>query len=528
MTAPSVLRLPLRWRVMILLVLLATLNVGFTALTRSEIAHVTELDRVGARLDKAAQVEERLQVTRDNQVLSIRALALTGDMDFLRQYQAHRLEAERRDEQLVALLRGDPGLQSGTDAVDAALLAWQRQVANPVIRAEPDERAQVGARITGGRGQALVDEMQDAVYELVEELEVRQEATVSSVQQARTRLNQQLLTMSGLTLLLIAGSVWAMRRWITVPVATLSTQAERVAGGDLDAHIEAVGPVEFEEIGHNMERMRRRIVNELRATTQAFEALEQRAPLVSSVRAQLRTRTATDLPAGLRVEATLEPAHGVLAGDWYDVIRIDEDRAAVLLVDVSGHGEEAGLRALWLKHLLVPAVRMGLKPGDALNWVAGEVGDTAEWFATCVIVEVDASSGDCRYANAGHPPPLMLGPAGADELSVTGPLFGPLPGQHWDTGDACLDSDQVLVIYTDGIIEARNKAGEEFGDERLVSSLRAGDLRDTRALTDDVMHAVHRFGSDRLKDDATLAVISYASADRLSEAAQDAGRLGIG
>lgn len=527
MTVPSVLRLPLRWRVMVLLVLLATLNVGFTALTLSEIAHVTELDRMGARLDKAAQVEERLQVTRDNQVLAIRALALTGDLDFLRQYQTYRLEAERRDEQLADLLRQDPGLRRRTEAVDAAMVAWQAKVADPVIRAEPDERAEVGARITRSTGQSLVERMQDAVYELVEELEVRQETSAASVQEARARLNRQLLTMSGLTLLLIAGSVWAMRRWITVPVSTLSTQAERVAGGDLDAHIGAVGPVEFEQIGQNMERMRRRIVNELRATTQAFEALEQRAPLVSSVRAQLRARTATDLPAGLRVEATLEPAHGVLAGDWYDVIRVDEDRAAVVLVDVSGHGEGAGLRALWLKHLLVPAVRMGLKPGDALNWVAGEVGDTTEWFATCVIVEVDASSGDCRYANAGHPPPLLLGPAGVDELSVTGPLFGPFPGQHWETGEASLGSDQVLVIYTDGIIEARNKEGEEFGDERLVSSLLEGDLRDTRALTDDVMNAVHRFGSDRLKDDATLAVISYASSDRASEAAQDAGRLGI-
>jgi sigma-B regulation protein RsbU (phosphoserine phosphatase) len=107
-------------------------------------------------------------------------------------------------------------------------------------------------------------------------------------------------------------------------------------------------------------------------------------------------------------------------------------------------------------------------------------------------------------------------------------LFGPFPGQRWETGEASLGSGQVLVIYTDGIIEARNKEGEEFGDERLVASLRAGDLRDTRALTDDVMNAVHRFGSDRLKDDATLAVISYASSDRVSQAAQDAGWLGIG
>jgi sigma-B regulation protein RsbU (phosphoserine phosphatase) len=333
--------------------------------------------------------------------------------------------------------------------------------------------------------------------------------------------------MSVLTLMLIAASVWALRQWITVPVATLSSQARRIAGGDLDAHIDAVGPVEFEEIGNDMERMRRRIVNELRATTQAFEALEQRAPLVSSMREQLHSRTATELPEGLHLTATLEPAHGVLAGDWHDVVRVDEDRVAVVLVDVSGHGEEAGLRALWLKHLLVPAVRMGLEPGDALNWVAGQVGDTAEWFATCVILEVDVSTGECDYANAGHLPPLLFGAAGVEELPVTGPLFGPLPGSHWDTGRVTLEPGQALVAFTDGITEARNAAGEEFGDERLISCILHADLSDTRTLAEDVMNSVHGFSSERLKDDATLAVIAYTRTGHSSEAPRDDDRFNV-
>jgi sigma-B regulation protein RsbU (phosphoserine phosphatase) len=223
----------------------------------------------------------------------------------------------------------------------------------------------------------------------------------------------------------------------------------------------------------------------------------------------------------------MEPAHGVLAGDWYDVIRIDEDRAALVLVDVSGHGEEAGLRALWLKHLLVPAVRMGLDPGDALNWVAKEVGDTGEWFATCVIIEIDTSTGVCRYANAGHLPPLLLCATGVFELPVTGPLFGPLPGHRWHTGETSLGEGEVLVAYTDGIIEARNPEGEEFGDERLIACLRSARRRDTHTLTEDVMNTVHRFGSERLKDDATLAVVGYAKPGRSPKAARDEGDLRV-
>ncbi|HEX6875302.1 MAG TPA: SpoIIE family protein phosphatase [Nocardioidaceae bacterium] len=503
------LRVPLRWRVVLLLAVLAVFNVGFTALTRSEIARARELDQVAAGLVTAVRVEERLQAARDNQVLAIRAYALTGQAGFLRDYRVHRRVAAARAQQLAGLLRDEPALLRLEEQAEEAMADWRQQLAEPVVQAAPDKRARLGSRLVANVGEPLFDQVRAAADRLVHGMDARQQAIKESVQMARNQLNRRLMTMSVLTLLLVAGSAWALRRWITVPVATLSTQADRVADGELDVHIQVAGPEEFERIGENVERMRRRIVNELRASRQAVEALEQRAPLVSRMRDELRADTDVALPHGLQVIARLEPARGVLAGDWYDVIRLDEQRAGIVVVDVSGHGPEAGLWALWLKHLLMPAMRMGLEPGDALNWVAGEMGDTGEWFATCVIVEVEASTGACRYANAGHPPPLLLGPAGVEELGVTGPIFGPLPGQRWRTDKTTLGPDQMLVAYTDGITEARNDAGEEFGEGRLIACLRSNTARDVRSLTEDVMSTVHLFGSDRLKDDATLAVVTY-------------------
>lgn len=503
------LRVPLRWRVVLLLAVLAVFNVGFTALTRSEIARARELDQVAAGLVTAVRVEERLQAARDNQVLAIRAYALTGQAGFLRDYRVHRRVAAARAQQLAGLLRDEPALLRLEEQAEEAMADWRQQLAEPVVQAAPDKRARLGSRLVANVGEPLFDQVRAAADRLVHGMDARQQAIKESVQMARNQLNRRLMTMSVLTLLLVAGSAWALRRWITVPVATLSTQADRVADGELDVHIQVAGPEEFERIGENVERMRRRIVNELRASRQAVEALEQRAPLVSRMRDELRADTDVALPHGLQVIARLEPARGVLAGDWYDVIRLDEQRAGIVVVDVSGHGPEAGLWALWLKHLLMPAMRMGLEPGDALNWVAGEMGDTGEWFATCVIVEVEASTGACRYANAGHPPPLLLGPAGVEELRVTGPIFGPLPGQRWRTDKTTLGPDQMLVAYTDGITEARNDAGEEFGEGRLIACLRSNTARDVRSLTEDVMSTVHLFGSDRLKDDATLAVVTY-------------------
>lgn len=104
------LRVPLRWRVVLLLAVLAVFNVGFTALTRSEIARARELDQVAAGLVTAVRVEERLQAARDNQVLAIRAYALTGQAGFLRDYRVHRRVAAARAQQLAGLLRDEPAL----------------------------------------------------------------------------------------------------------------------------------------------------------------------------------------------------------------------------------------------------------------------------------------------------------------------------------------------------------------------------------------------------------------------------------
>ncbi|HEX5860836.1 MAG TPA: SpoIIE family protein phosphatase [Nocardioides sp.] len=507
--AAAGINLPLRWRVILLLAALATLTVLNTALVRNEILAVTSLERVDADLDEATGAHERLQSSRSDQVLSVRAFALTGKPSFRRQYLRQRLEEGRLEDELRTYLAAEPPLIDQADQGGDAMAAWRRETAEPIIRAAPEERARIGARLVATVGEPLFDAVRAEEDGLDQAIESRHDQVHSRILAARSRLNVAVLATSALALALVAAAAWVLRRWITVPVAALTAQTDKVVSGDLDTHIHAVGPVEFERVGANVERMRRRIVNELRATSQALEGLEQRAPLVAGIRGQLLASADVELPGGLRVAARLEPAHGVLAGDWYDLVKVDDRRVALAMVDVSGHGPDAGLHALWLKHLLLPAIHMGLEPGAALEWVAGEMGVTGEWFATCVIISVDSVTGECRYANAGHPPPLLFGPDGVVELPGTGPIFGPLPDQRWRTGSVSLGRGDMLVLYTDGITEARNQTGEEFGDERLISLVRGERRRDVDRLAEEVMDSVHMFGSERLKDDATLALVTY-------------------
>ena len=499
---------PLRWRVFALLALLASLVVASTALTMGSEARLIDQEREQEALHRTALVSERLMRSLDGQVVEVRGFAITGTQSFLQRYAQQRIEEQRLLARLRKMLRGQEDLTARLVEMEEAILAWRVNVADHVIAADLDDRE--AARVLTQVDEPLFQAVRNGSRSMASGIDARLEVIRAAVQRSRDRLHQQLLLGAGLALLLVAGSTWVLRRWITLPVAQLTAQVRRVAAGRLQEPVHGRGPVEFERLGDDVELMRRRIVDDLEQTQRAVEALEQNAPLVASLRTQLRPASDGVLPPGLRIAGRLEPAHGVLAGDWYDVISIDEDRAVLIVVDVCGHGPQAGLRALWLKHLLVPALVMGLAPGDALNWVAGQMGDTGEWFATCVIVEIDAGAGRCCYANAGHPPPLLVGPDGVQELAATGTLFGGLPGQHWTTEDTSLGEHQMLVVYTDGITETRNAARDEFGDQRLISCFGSAVDGDPAVVADGVMETVHAFGPERLKDDATLAVVTFA------------------
>jgi serine phosphatase RsbU (regulator of sigma subunit)/CHASE3 domain sensor protein len=499
---------PLRWRLFALLALLACLVVANTGLTLASQTRLTEQERQKDALHQTALVSEQLMRRLDGQVVEVRGFALTGNQSFLQGYALQRIAELRLVKQLRGMLRDDPELLGQLDALEQAILAWRVRVADRIIEAELDGRK--ATRVEIQVDEPLFEAVRADAGRLSLAIDARLDDIRVTVEHSRQQLGHQLVVSAALALLVVAASTWALRRWITLPVSRLTSQVRRVAAGSLQEPVDGTGPIELEQLGRDVELMRRRIVDDLEQTQRAVEALEQNAPLVASLRAQLSATSDAGLPPGLQIAGRLEPAHGVLAGDWYDVITVDEDRAVLVVVDVCGHGPQAGLRALWLKHLLVPALVMGLEPGEALNWVAGQMGDTGEWFATCVIFEIDARTGRCRYANAGHPPPLIVGTGGVEQLPATGTLFGALPGQHWLSADAALGEGQMLVVYTDGIIETRNAAGDEFGDQRLLACFRSAQEADPGTLADDVMETVHAFGPERLIDDATLAVVTFA------------------
>jgi CHASE3 domain sensor protein len=501
-------RISLPWRIFGALATLAALVIVNVLVTMAGDARLADQRQLQSDLRQAEGTADDLVGNVVIQQSELRGFALTGEQSLLDRYT----QAKEEERQLFASLRRDlereDELIALVDEIEDATRAWNRQVAEPVIARMRDDRQRAAERIVTGEGASLLDFAQNDTLRLSDRFDARLDAIQRELSRPRDRLDDQLLVSTGLSMILLTVSWLLLRRWITRPVAVLTGQVRRVADGQLSERIEMTGPAEFVDLGRDVELMRRRIMDELRATRRAMEALEQQAPLVTTLRSQLNADSSAELPEGLRIASRLEPAEGVLAGDWYDVIALDEERAVIIVVDVSGHGADAGLRALWVKHLLVPALQMGLDPGEALSWVAGQIGDTGEWFATCVIAEIESTTGQCRYANAGHPPALMVGSGGVTELEVTGPLFGCFPGQRWRTEESSLGLEQMLVIYTDGIVEPRNRDGDEFGVQRLVSCFSSAEGLNAREVADRVMTRVHEFGPDQLADDATLVVVT--------------------
>lgn len=223
-----------------------------------------------------------------------------------------------------------------------------------------------------------------------------------------------------------------------------------------------------------------------------------------------------DLPAreGWQSAAMCRPARAV-GGDYYDVFEIDSARVAIALGDVSGKGLGPAL----MMSSIHAMTRSGLPPmaAEPARFVESLnehlVGSTStEMFATLFVGVLDTSSGELRYVNAGHNPPIVAaaGSAEVSTLATGGLIVGALPGVQYT--DACLhmgDGD-LLVLFSDGITEAMSPAGEMFDEERLKGVVeRARQGGSASDVLSAIIEAVDRFAAGAEQaDDISVVVLA--------------------
>ncbi len=204
-----------------------------------------------------------------------------------------------------------------------------------------------------------------------------------------------------------------------------------------------------------------------------------------------------------------------LPGDFFVIIKAKASDGIVLaLGDIGGKGLTAAMWATYLVGLLSVHAAANSDLHAIVSGVNREVcrmSSTAP-LATMFLASLDPATGILDYCSAGHPPSLLLRADGQLEpLSEGGTLLGAVPEAPFDMGRVALRPGDLVLAYSDGVLEARNSADEEFGCERLETQLRLARAGSANAVLFSVLGALQDFAAPHsLVDDTSLVVVQHA------------------
>lgn len=216
--------------------------------------------------------------------------------------------------------------------------------------------------------------------------------------------------------------------------------------------------------------------------------------------------------AGWSLWLFTRPANEV-GGDLVDYMTVKEECQAIIVADVAGKG----LRAALLMANLQATMRALAPDYDSLAKLVGKVNEIfhrntlPNVFASFLSVEFSPSVGELRYVNAGHFPPILVKGNTLEHLPKGEPALGLMAGSAYTEHRVTLEVGEFMVIYSDGLTEARNTAGEFYGIDRLVALLPSVRGRDAAGIGEAVMAAVDRFvGEAPASDDISIVVLQRA------------------
>ena len=219
---------------------------------------------------------------------------------------------------------------------------------------------------------------------------------------------------------------------------------------------------------------------------------------------------------GFDIAAMMHPARGV-GGDYYDYIPLPNNKLGLIIADVAGKGVAAAL----LMAAASAAVRVDANDPrrisetiDRLNRELHGLSGGSR-FMTMILGELEPESRLLRYANCGHNPALLFRAAKAQArwLSATCTPVGLFPILHCEPEQITLESGDVLVWYTDGLTEAENQAGEEFGPRKIFDIVRSNRNASAQEIVNLLYQEVINFSErDTFDDDLTIMVLKVEPA----------------
>jgi len=292
-------------------------------------------------------------------------------------------------------------------------------------------------------------------------------------------------------------------------------------------------PEAFKAVIHSILERERTIIGDVSTRSTKLMAYEKEMEIGRRIQADFLPRSLPKLD-NIELAFAFEAAREV-AGDFYDVFRLNDlPHLAIVIGDVCDKGVGAALfmtlfRSLIRASSLYGSVGTALldegnrkaspSPADVLlnsilttNRYIATTHAGSSMFASVFFALLDPGSGEMHYVNAGHESPIIFRQDGETEtLDITGGVIGLFPIARFTVGTARLGEGDLMLTYTDGVNEARNSQGEQFGEQQIMQ---AAARRDTgaEAFMDNLLEAVRAFrGAAPQSDDITMLALKYLS-----------------
>lgn len=328
-------------------------------------------------------------------------------------------------------------------------------------------------------------------------------------------LAEEILIMLLVILLVGGGTLYIFLRRLSKPLNQIQACFQQVAKGDLDAKYQPMKlGLEINDIGEayndTLDKLKT-VMEEMKTAKVNEEVLAKELALGQEVQHSL-------LPTLMHKSSQLEAAGKFVSakhvgGDCYDFFEeVDRDSHFFFISDTAGKGVMACLYALNIRSLIrayssshEPIGNIVMKTNETFLADTGESGI----FVTSWLGRFDHQTKHLSYVNVGHPPTLVKKANGrVDQLTTDGIAFGVISLDQVEVKEVALESGDILILYTDGVIEAQNSQGECYGMDRLLAFVRGISTDDPYEFSDLIHENVMKFSEGEEQfDDLTLLVI---------------------
>lgn len=309
--------------------------------------------------------------------------------------------------------------------------------------------------------------------------------------------------------------VWGISliRTITRSVHDLYAGTQRVSKGEFSMPIPVRGKHQLSELAGSFNSMTTQVVR-LLGEARKKEKLESELEIARQVQNRLFPRTVPKLKS-LELAGICIPGR-YISGDYYDFVRLDARWTAIALGDVSGKGVSAALLMASIQAALHAQLKFHSEAASPVLSTAALMAllsqqlyenTPPEKYATFFCSVYDDETGRLIYTNAGHLKPILVRAGKASGLEGEGMVAGLLPNVKYEQQEIQLESSDLLAVFSDGIPEAENQEGKEFGEDRLSDLLVENANKPLDEIIRIVTHGVDNWAADPdTRDDTTIVL----------------------